>query len=112
MMSLWKELSMKTPFTALCMAAALLAAPAQAAQRIDDTPSEAVSASQRGVVQKGSSATVLRINGRSYTISSATVVFNGGGQRVALPRVTEGQTVGFNLVSGSTSQIKELWIDL
>jgi hypothetical protein len=107
-----KELSMNTPFSALCLAAALLAAPVQAAQRIDDTPPEAVAASQRGVVQKGSSATVLRINGRSYTISSSTVVFNSAGARVALPRVTEGQTVGFNLVSGSTSHIKELWIDL
>lgn len=103
---------MKTPFTALCMAAALLAAPAQAAQRIDDTPSEAIAASQRGVAQKGSTAANLRINGRTYTTSSATVFYNSTGVRVASPRVIEGQTVGFNLVSGSASQIKELWIDL
>ncbi|UUZ56553.1 hypothetical protein LP419_16355 [Massilia sp. H-1] len=80
---------MKTPFTSLCLSAALLAlqvAQAQAAQRVDDVPSEAVAASVRGVVQKGSSATVLRVNGRSYTVTSATVFYGSSrpaGRRAA-----------------------------
>ncbi|HEU4777439.1 MAG TPA: hypothetical protein VFS95_11480 [Telluria sp.] len=105
---------MKASFKSLCLGALLLAlqaGPALAIQEVPVVPTGAAAAAVRGTVQKGSTDTVLRVNGKTYTVSpSATVVYGLSGARVAL-HVTEGQTVSFNLSPGSTVQIKELWID-
>lgn len=115
MMFFWKEASMNTPRKSLILAAAVLAlhaAPGLAAQMIDETPTAAAAASVHGVVQKGSTDTMLRVNGKTYVVSPTSTVFYGaGGLRVAAPRLSEGKSVAFNLVAGSTVQIKELWID-
>ncbi|UUZ51076.1 hypothetical protein LP420_16860 [Massilia sp. B-10] len=80
---------MKTPFTSLCLSAALLAlqvalSPGRATRRRRAVGS-GCRFPARGVVQKGSSATVLRVNGRSYTVTSATVFYGSAaaGRRAA-----------------------------
>lgn len=105
---------MKKPLAFLCMTAALLAlqAPAQASARVEVLAAEAGAATVQGVIQKISTGNVLLVNGKSYAITLSTVFYGGNGQRIAAPRLAEGQTIAFSLAQGSSMQIKELWTNL
>ena len=93
----------RTPRAAMLLLA-LLGAPCQAVTSA--SPAAARAALLQGVVEQSGSA--LRINGKTYALSSATTaIYDSKGARVPAARLVAGKTVAFSVEEG---RIKELWI--